>query len=175
MRIVATKLVTPFPSSPSPNTVRAETITCLILQKASLVIFITCLLELMVFKPTPMIFAASRAKPENSLFLERNCRSRKSEPLEPSHARTVTEPIQSKWHRRSLPLPSRSRVQLHPRRGSFLSFECVAGVSQLHPPKGPCRTPSRTPCTVSQVVWTSETLSRSRRWSSYTCECRATI
>ena len=27
-----------------------------------------------------------------------------------------------------------------PCRGSFRSSECVAGVSQLHPPKGPCRT-----------------------------------
>ena len=37
----------------------------------------------------------------------------------------------------TLPPPplSRSTVQLHPCRGSFRSSECVAGVSQLHPPK----------------------------------------
>ena len=27
----------------------------------------------------------------------------------------------------------------------------------------------------SRVVWTSETLSRSKGWSSYTCECRTTL
>ena len=62
----------------------------------------------------------------------------------------------SKWRKRYNPPPCRA-PGCNPRRGSFRSFECAAT-----PPAGPCRTPSRTPCSMSQAVWTSETLSRSR-------------
>ena len=49
------------------------------------------------------------------------------------------------------------------------------GVAATPPSKGPVAPHPRPPCRVSRVVWTFETLSRSRGWSSYTCECRATL
>ena len=47
------------------HTVRVETITELILKMADRLIFMTFLLELIAFRPTPVICPARRAKPEN--------------------------------------------------------------------------------------------------------------
>ena len=52
---------------------------------------------------------------------------------------------------------------------------CGRSVAATTPPKGPVAPHPGPTCGVSQVVWTSETLSRSRGWSSYACECRATL
>ena len=59
----------------------------------------------------------------------------------------------------------------------FLQFPvCSRGVATTPPPTRPiARTPCRTPVAMSQVFWTSKTLLRSRGWSSYTCECHATL
>ena len=52
----------------------------------------------------------------------------------------------------------------------------VAGAVAATPSlKGPVAPHPGPPWRVSRVVWTSETLSRSRGWSSYTCECRAAL
>ena len=69
-----------------------------------------------------------------------------------STGRTAPRP---KWRRRYTPPLSRSRVYLHPCRSSFRSFECVSGVSQLHPAclKGPVAPP----CSEnSRRLWLSE-------------------
>ena len=96
----------------------------------------------------------------------------------------------TKWRRRYTPLPvALQGIATTPLR----LFPQFAGVSQRHPPKGPMAPHPGPPCStylgsweggggvalppvgVSRVVWTSEALSRSRGWSSYTCERRATL
>ena len=49
------------------------------------------------------------------------------------------------------------------------------GCRSYTPPKGPVAPHPGPPCRVSQVVWTSETPSRSRGCSCYPCGCRATL
>ena len=73
--------------------------------------------------------------------------------------------------------PRRAPGCSYTRRGSFRSFEGVAGVSQLPPPppKGPVAPHPGPLCRVSRVVWTSKALSRSRGCSCYSCGCRATL
>ena len=70
-----------------------------------------------------------------------------------------------KWRRRYTPL-SRSKVYLHPCRSSFRSR---AGVAATPLPKGPGAPHPKPPCRVSQELWTSQTLSRSKGCSCYPC------
>ena len=65
------------------------------------------------------------------------------------------------WRRRYTPLVAVQGVATPPLR-LFRSFECVAGVSRLHPSQTTLSHP-----VASWVVWTSESLSRSGRWSSH--------
>ena len=84
--------------------------------------------------------------------------------------------IPTKWRRRCTPPPVALQGVATPPSRFFPQFRvCRRGVAATPPPKGHVAPHLGPPCGVLRVVWTSETLSRSRVWSSYTCECRATL